>query len=117
MARASSVGGMSLVFIQFYKLRTLTEEEKRSWFTDWAEIKDQLPKDLRFITESPHAFGTDFTGFTVLEGSFDDYQKFVEIMDQRSSHVVEKTKTIIGTKDLLVPTGEFQRILESRPID
>jgi hypothetical protein len=117
MARASGVGGMNLVFIQFYKLRTLTEEEKRSWFSDWAKIKEELPKDLKFVTESPHAFGTDFTGFTVLEGSFEDYQSYVEIMDKKSSHVVEKTKTIIGTKDLLVPTGEFQRILESRPID
>ena len=113
----SDVGTLEFVYIVFYRLRTLTKEEKEQWFSEWAEIKKQLPQELMCIADTAHAFGTEFTGFTVLEGPLEQFRQFTEIMEKSSAHVVEKTRTIIGTKGPMVPISEFKKILETHPID
>ena len=110
-------GHIEYIYLILWKLRTLNEEEKKRWFGEWAEIQRRVSKGLRVLADTNHAFGTEFTGFTVLEGPLDLFEQFATIMDERSTHVIEKTWTIIGIKGPLVSISEIRKVLESRPID
>jgi hypothetical protein len=93
---------------------------------DYHQIQDILSSSILFFGNSEHsavrkrnaaAFGTEYTGFTVLEGPLDLFEQFATIMDESSTHVVEKTRTIIGLKGPMVSISEIRKVLESRPID
>ncbi len=95
----------------------MSDDEKHEWFKEWAIIRKRLPKGIKIVTEAGSAFGTEFTGFTVFEGPFEHYEHLVEILEEKSGLLFEKTRTIIGTKGLVDTPSEFQKILEQRPID
>lgn len=111
------VGGSDFVFLVLYRLRTLSDEEKRAWFKEWAVIRSHLPSGLRIVTEGYGAFGTPYTGFTVYEGPVDKFDELVDILEERTAAFIEKSLTIIGTKGYTLPTSKFQSILDARPID
>ncbi len=113
----SELGKTEFVYLMLYRLRTMSDDEKRDWFKKWAQIRKTIPKEIRVITEAGNAFGTDFTGFTVFEGPLDKFEKLYDILDRETGPLVEKTRTIIGTKGAISPTSDFERILRSRPID
>lgn len=113
----TELGKTEFVYLQLYRLRTLSDEEKHEWLKEWASIKQSLPKEIKVIVEAGNAFGTDFTGFTVYEGPIESFQKLVETLEKRTTHVVEKSLTIIGTKGYALPIEQFQKILDKRPID
>jgi hypothetical protein len=72
---------------------------------------------MKIVTEATSAFGTEYTGFTVYEGPLDKFKDLVDKIEEYSQGFVEKSLTIIGTKGLSLPTSEFQKILEGRPVD
>ncbi len=111
------VSGLDFVYIILYRLRVMEKEDKRYWMKKWAEIKRNLPKGFKIISEAGNAFGTDFTGFTVFEGPFDKFEKLVGILEEHSGNLFEKTKTIIGTKGLVLPSAQIEKIMKARPID
>ena len=113
----SDTGHTEFIYLILWKLRTLSNEEKKLWFGQWAQIQQRVPKGLRVLADTNVAFGTEYTGFTVLEGPLDLFEQFATIMDNSSTHVVEKTRTIIGLKGPLVSISEIRKVLESRPID
>ncbi|MHA1637564.1 MAG: hypothetical protein ACTSUB_06060 [Candidatus Thorarchaeota archaeon] len=120
MAASPVIRGKSqleLVYIILYRLRVMEKEDKHYWIKKWAEIKQNLPKGIKIITEAGNAFGTEFTGFTVFEGPFDKFEKLVSILEEHSGDLFEKTKTVIGTKGLVLPSSQVQKILKRRPID
>ncbi|MHA2161933.1 MAG: hypothetical protein ACXABF_05895 [Candidatus Thorarchaeota archaeon] len=108
---------LELVYLLLYRLRSMDDTEKREWLTKWATLRKKLPKGFKIITEAGNAFGTDFTGFTVFEGPFERFEELLSILELHSGDMVEKTKTIIGTKGIIHPTSEIEKILKSRPID
>ncbi|MCF2137037.1 MAG: hypothetical protein K9W43_07290 [Candidatus Thorarchaeota archaeon] len=110
-------GSIELVYVLLYRLRTLSEEEKRTWFNEWAEIKANLPHGLNIIVEGFGAFGTSYTGFTVYEGTIEAFRKHFETLEQKSAHFVEKTETIIGTKGFNLPLTGIDEIMKHRPVD
>ncbi|MGY5875968.1 MAG: hypothetical protein RTU30_09495 [Candidatus Thorarchaeota archaeon] len=110
-------GKTELVYLVLYRLRTMTDDEKRQWFKEWIEIRKMLPKEMRIITEVGNAFGTEFTGFIIFEGPLDKFEVLNSLIDRHAGHMLERTKTIIGTKGIVIPTGDIKRILERRPID
>ena len=110
-------GSMDFVYLSLYRLRPLSDEEKKEWFRRWAEIKAKLPKDIKIVTEAGHAFGTEFTGFTVYEGPLHSFEELMSLLQRETGDIVDKSKTIIGTKGISLPTAKFQKILDSRPID
>jgi hypothetical protein len=114
---ASDTGHTEFIYLILWKLRTLSDEEKKLWFSQWAKIQRRVPKGLRVLADTNLAFGTDFTGFTVFEGPLDLFEQFATIMDEHSTHVVEKTLTIIGVKGPMRNISEIRKVLESRPID
>jgi hypothetical protein len=111
------LGKTELVYLQLYRLRTMSDEEKREWLKTWAGIKKKLPKEIKVIVEAGNAFGTEFTGFTVYEGPIGKFQELARVLEDMTTHVVEKTLTIIGTKGYALPIDKFQKILDKRPID
>jgi len=110
-------GSPEFVYLSFYRLKTMSDDEKKDWFRRWAEIRGKLPQGIRIVTEAGHAFGTEYTGFTVYEGPIDKFEELMSILRRQTGDVVEKTRTIIGTKGLALPIDKFQKILEKRPID
>lgn len=111
------VSGSDYVYIVLYRLRILDDEEKKDWIRQWAAIRKDLPKGIHLVTEAGHAFGTDFTGFSVFEGPFDKFDDLMSILDLHTRHLIEKTKTIIGTKGLSAPSSQLRKIMKARPID
>ena len=120
MAARPIMGGKSkldFVYIVYYRLRIMAPDENKEWIKKWARIRKKLPKGIKIVTEAGNAFGTDFTGFTVFEGPFGQFEKLMAVLELQSGTLVEKTKTIIGTKGLVTPSSELEKILKKRPID
>ncbi|MFW9909284.1 MAG: hypothetical protein ACFFEF_11975 [Candidatus Thorarchaeota archaeon] len=120
MAASPIIGEKSkleFVYIVMYKLRSMTDDDKRDWIKKWAVARTDLPKGMKIIAEAGNAFGTEFTGFTVFEGPFDEFEELAQLLELQSEGYIEKTKTIIGTKGLFTASSEFERIAVSRPID
>ncbi len=111
------IGTTDFVYLTLYRLRTMSDEEKKQWFKTWNEIKTYLPKGMKVITEATSAFGTEYTGFTVYEGPLEKFEELVDKIEEFSQGFVEKSLTIIGTKGLALPIAEFQKIIDERPVD
>ncbi len=111
------VGDIDLVYVVLYRLRALTDEEKRDWAAQWNDIKLHLPSGLKIVIEGFGAFGTEYTGFTVYEGPMEKFRELVECLEERAAPYVEKTQTIVGTKGFNLPLAGVWEILDSRPID
>lgn len=109
--------GSDFVYIVMYRLRLISDDEKKQWIKEWAVIRKSLPKGIKIVTEAGHAFGTEFTGFTVFEGPFSQFDELVTVMEEHTYGLVEKTWTVIGTKGLVAPTSLLKKIVKSRPID
>ena len=120
MAASPIVGDASkleFVYIVMFRLRSMSEEDKKDWIKKWAVARQKLPKGIKIITEAGNAFGTEFTGFTVFEGPFTKFEELVKVLELQSEGYIDKTRTIIGTKGLFESSSEVQRIVSERPID
>ena len=95
----------------------MSQEEKLAWTKQWAEMKAALPKGIRVLAESDNAFSTAFSGFTVYEGSLDQWEKTMKHILQSAGHVLEASMTVMGTKGTALPTAELKSIVEARPVD
>ncbi len=113
----SEIGSIEYVYLILYRLKTLTDEEKHQWFKSWHKIRDNLPNGIKIVTEATSAFGTEFTGFTIYDGPLEKFEELVQILEEHTSGFLEKSLTIIGTRGFSLPTAEFQKILDSRPVD
>jgi hypothetical protein len=111
------IGATEYIFLSLYRLKTLTNEEKHQWFKSWREIRNALPEGIKIITEATSAFGTEYTGFTVYEGPLDKFDELVDALEKQTQGLIEKSLTIIGTRGFSLPTAEFQKILNGRPVD
>ncbi|MFW9848469.1 MAG: hypothetical protein ACFFF4_04970 [Candidatus Thorarchaeota archaeon] len=120
MAASPIIGEVSeleFVYIVMYRLRSLSDNDKKDWIKKWAIVRNKLPSGIKIITEAGNAFGTDFTGFTVFEGPISKFEELMDLLEFQSEGYIEKTKTIIGTKGLFDSSSEVQRIVSKRPID
>ena len=113
----SEIGSVDYVYLIFYRLKNLSDEEKREWFKSWGDIRRHLPEGIRLTTEATSAFGTEYTGFAVYEGPLEKYEELVEMLEEHSAGYVIRARTIIGTTGLSLPIAEIQKILEGRPVD
>ncbi len=111
------IGATEYIYLSLYRLKTLTNEEKHQWFKSWREIRNNLPKGIKIVTEATSAFGTEYTGFTVYEGPLDKFEELVSTLDEYTQGLIEKSLTIIGTRGFSLPTAEFQKIIDGRPVD
>ena len=111
------IGSTDYIYLTLYRLKTLNDDEKREWFGSWRKIRSHLPEGMKIITEASSAFGTEYTGFTVYEGPLDKFDELSEILEEHTQGFLEKSLTIIGTQGFSLPTADFQKILDGRPID
>jgi len=114
---SGDLGSTEFVYLSLYRLRVMNDEDKKKWFKSWREIRSHLPKGMKIVTEATSAFGTEFTGFTVYEGPLEKFQDLVDKIEEYSGEFVEKSLTIIGTKGFSIAAGQFQKIIDSRPVD
>jgi len=103
--------------LTLYRLKTMSDKEKHEWFGAWRKIKTHLPSGIKIIIEATSAFGTDYTGFTVYEGPLEKFKELINILEEHTSGFLEKSLTIIGTQGFSLPIAEFQKIIDSRPVD
>jgi len=113
----SEIGTTEYVYLTLYRLKTLTDEEKHQWFGSWRKIRSNLPKGMKIITEASSAFGTEYTGFTVYEGPLEKFEELIDILQEHTRLFLEKSLTIIGSTGFSLPTADFQKILDGRPVD
>lgn len=113
----SEIGSTKYVYLTLYRLKTMSDEEKHEWFGSWRKIRRNLPKGMKIVTEASSAFGTEYTGFTVYEGPLEKFEELIEILEEHTRGFLEKSLTIIGTQGFSLPTAEFQKIIDSRPVD
>lgn len=111
------IGSSEYVYLTLYRLKTMSDEEKHEWFGAWNKIKTHLPNGIRIVTEASSAFGTEYTGFTVYEGPLEKFEELIDILEEHTRGFLEKSLTIIGTQGFSLPTAEFQKIIDSRPVD
>jgi len=111
------IGSIEYVYLTLYRLKTLSDKEKHDWFGAWRKIRRNLPKGMKIITEASSAFGTEYTGFTVYEGPLEKFEELIDILEEHTQGFLEKSLTIIGSRGFSLPTAEFQKIIESRPVD
>ena len=111
------IGSTEYVYLTLYRLKTLTDEEKHNWFGSWRKIRSNLPKGMKIITEASSAFGTEYTGFTVYQGPLEKFEELIDILEEHTWGFLEKSLTIIGSTGFSLPTAEFQKILDGRPVD
>jgi hypothetical protein len=111
------IGATEYIYLSLYKLKSLTDTEKHQWFKSWREIRNNLPSGIKIVTEATSAFGTEYTGFIVYEGPLDKFETLIETLEEQTQGLVEKSLTIIGTRGFSLPTAEFHKILEGRPVD
>jgi hypothetical protein len=111
------IGVTEYIYLSLYRLKPLTNDEKHQWFKSWREIRNNLPNGIKIVTEATSAFGTEYTGFTVYEGPLDMFDELVATLEEHTQGLIEKSLTIIGTRGFSLPTAEFQKILEGRPVD
>ena len=90
---------MTLAFLIFYKVKTLSNQEKEDAKREWSAFKNKLPSDLKIVGEYEHAWGSPYNGVFIVEA--DDIQPFLEwwpkFRDNTRWYVTE-TRTITCTK-------------------
>jgi len=90
---------MVYTIIVFYRFKELTASQEEKARQEWNEIKGQLPEGVSLISNNSHAFGTNWSGFLILEANdFESYVKFWKWFKDKIRWYVAETQTIIGIK-------------------
>src|SRR5213080_3424659 len=65
----SELGDVSLIFafLILFRVRPLTEADKKKAATGWEEFKKKMPKDVAIVSEYAHIWGTTYNGMILVE--------------------------------------------------
>jgi len=58
---------MIFAFLIFYRVRPLTEADKRKAKLEWERFKKKLSKDVAIVSEYAHIWGTSYNGMIIVE--------------------------------------------------
>ncbi len=87
------------VFLIFYKLKQLTDEEEERARREWEDIMEEWPPEVRLIGVYDHAWGTDYNGLIIMESeSMDAFTRFWKWFRDKIRWYVPETKTVIALK-------------------
>ncbi len=94
------IGGMTLGFLIFYRVRELSAKELEDSKKKWDDFKrKQWPKGVKLIGEYDHAFGIGYNGFFIIETEdYDAFLNFYEGFREYTRWYVTETRTITGVK-------------------
>ncbi len=87
------------VYIVFYKLKEMSDEEEERARREWEEMMTDWPPEVRLLGVYDHAWGTSYNGFLMLEcDSMDAYVRFWRWFRDKVRWYVVETRTVIATK-------------------
>ncbi len=58
---------MIFAFLIFYRVRPLTEADKKKATAGWEQFKKNLSKDVEIVAEYAHIWGTTYNGMITVE--------------------------------------------------
>ena len=89
----------TLVFLVFYRLKRLSEEEEKKARREWEAILDKWPSKIRLMGVFDHAWGTRWNGFIMLEcEDMREYISFWKWFRDEVRWYMPETETIIGVR-------------------
>ncbi|MBD3407693.1 MAG: hypothetical protein GF411_16365 [Candidatus Lokiarchaeota archaeon] len=91
---------MTYGFLVFYRYKLMAEQEAREAKEFWMKFSEESwPKELRIVGDYRYAWGTEWSGFLVVET--DDPQMFFKFWPHfrdKTRWYIENTRTVIGIK-------------------
>ena len=87
-------------FMIFYRVRPLTEADKKKAATDWEAFKKKLSKDVAIVSEYAHIWGTTYNGMILVESrDLSAFHDFWHRFRETTRWYVPETKTYIAQKE------------------
>lgn len=87
------------IYLVFYKLKELSQEEENRAKMEWEEIMKEWPPEVRLIGVYDHAWGTEYNGIMILESeSMDSFARFWKWLRDKIRWYVPETWTVISMK-------------------
>lgn len=87
-------------FLIFYRVRPLTEADKKKAATGWEAFKKKLSKDVAIVSEYAHIWGTTYNGMILVESrDLSAFHDFWHRFRETTRWYVPETKTYIAQKE------------------
>lgn len=87
-------------FLIFYRVRPLTEADKKKAKSDWEGFKKQIPKDVQIVGEYAHVWGTTYNGMILIESrDMTTFHDFWHRFRDTTRWYVPETKTYIAQRE------------------
>ncbi len=99
---AQGQGGHSLIFafLIFYRVRPLTEADKKKAAQEWERFKKKTSKDVAIVGEYAHIWGTTYNGMVIVESrDLSAFHDFWHRFRETTRWYVPETRTYIAQKE------------------
>ena len=91
---------MIFAFLIFYRVRPLSEADKKKATADWTRFKKSLGKDLAIVAEYAHIWGTTYNGMILIESrDLSTFHDFWHRFRETTRWYVPETRTYIAQKE------------------
>ncbi len=95
-------GAYSLIFafLIFYRVRPLTEADKKKAAQEWERFKKKTSKDVAIVGEYAHIWGTTYNGMVIVESrDLSAFHDFWHRFRETTRWYVPETRTYIAQKE------------------
>jgi hypothetical protein len=87
-------------FLIFYRVRPLTEADKKKATAGWEQFKKNLSKDVEIVAEYAHIWGTTYNGMITVESrDLSAFHDFWHRFRETTRWYVPETRTYIAQKE------------------
>ena len=87
-------------FLIFYRVRPLTESDKKKAKAEWARFKKSIGKDVAIVGEYAHIWGTTYNGMILIESrDLSSFHDFWHRFRETTRWYVPETKTFIAQRE------------------
>jgi len=91
---------MIFAFLIFYRVRPLTEADKKKARIEWERFKKKLSKDVAIVGEYAHIWGTTYNGMIIVESrELSAFHDFWHQFRETTRWYVPESKTYIAQKE------------------
>ncbi|OLE74156.1 hypothetical protein AUG19_09530 [archaeon 13_1_20CM_2_54_9] len=100
MPELGKVYCMIFAFMIFYRVRPLTEADKKKARTEWERFKKKLSKEVVIVGEYAHIWGTTYNGMIIIESrDLSAFHDFWHMFRETTRWYVPETKTYIAQRE------------------
>jgi len=87
-------------FLIFYRVRPLTEADKKKATAGWEQFKKNLSKEVEIVAEYAHIWGTTYNGMITVESrDLSAFHDFWHRFRETTRWYVPETRTYIAQKE------------------